>query len=152
MAETDGVGRQVSYLASDSAFHIVKALQTRDRIIPVVGDFAGEHALPAIADLLAQRGLTVSVFYTSNVELYLMRDGTFQRFARNVAQLPRDEHSVILRSYFRRNFGFTPAEAVPGYLSVQLLQSMDEFVVRAEAGAYRSYLDVIAGSGVAVPQ
>jgi len=152
ISETDRTGRQVSYLASESAFRIVKSLQERDRIIPVVGDFAGTHALTAIGDLLRRRGLTVSVFYTSNVELYLMRNGGFQQFAENVARLPQDEHSVVVRSYFRRNFGYTPADAVPGYLSVQLLQSMEEFVTRAEAGAYRSYLELVAESAVAVPQ
>ncbi len=152
VSETDRTGRQVSYLASESAFRIVKSLHERDRIIPVVGDFGGIHALAAIGDLLRRRGLTVSVFYTSNVELYLMRDGGFQQFAENVARLPRDKHSVVVRSYFRRNFGYTPADAVPGYLSVQLLQSMEEFVTRAEAGGYRSYLDLVAESAVAVPQ
>lgn len=152
ISETDRAGRQVSYLASEPAFRIVKSLQERDRIIPVVGDFAGSHALAAIGDLVRQRGLTVSAFYTSNVELYLMRDGTFQRFADNVARLPQHQHTVIVRSYFRRNFGFTPADAVPGYLSVQLLQSMEEFVRHATAGAYRSYLDLVAESAVAVPQ
>ncbi len=152
IVEADRSGRLTSYLASDSAFQIVRALQARDRVIPVVGDFAGDHALAAIADFLAARGLTVSLFYTSNVELYLMRDGRFERFAKNVARLPRDGHSLLVRSYFRRGFGVMPIEAVPGYLSVQLLQSMDDFVARAEAGGYRSYVDLIAESGVAVPR
>jgi hypothetical protein len=109
----------------------------------VVGDFAGGHALSAIADLLQAEGIPVSAFYTSNVEFYLMGDGTFGQFAANVARLPIADRSVLIRSFFGRNFGFLHPEAVPGYYSVQLVQDLHDFVAAVQGGGYRSYVDLV---------
>ncbi len=141
--ETDRRGQRAGYLADEGAFRFVQDLQARDLVIPVVGDFAGDHALAAIGELLTRWGLGVSAFYTSNVEFYLMRSGTFDRFAATLAALPRADRSVIIRSYFGRNFGFVHPQAVPGYFSVQLLQPLDAFVARQGAGGYRRYLDLV---------
>jgi hypothetical protein len=121
----------------------VDELQQRDRLIPVVGDLAGGHALSAIADLLHAAGIPVSAFYTSNVEFYLMGDGTFGQFAANVARLPVADRSVLIRSFFGRNFGYVHPEAMPGYYSVQLVQDLHDFVATAHGGGYRSYVDLV---------
>jgi hypothetical protein len=141
--ETDRSGRHASYLATEERWRIVESLQERDAIVPVVGDFAGSHALPAIATLLTERDLTLSAFYTSNVEYYLIEDGTFGRFADNVRRFPIDDRSVIIRSFFGRNFGFVHPEAVPGYYSVQLLQTVQAFTARQTEGGYRSYSELV---------
>ena len=143
LLETDLSGRQTSYLAGEEGFRFVKSLQDRNLIIPVVGDLGGDHALAAISGVVAERGLRVSAFYTSNVEFYLLRDGGFDRFAANVARLPYDDNSVIIRSYFGRSFGFVHPQAVRGYYSVQLLQTIESLVNDSEVGAYRSYLDLV---------
>ena len=52
----------------------VRDLSRRNHIIPVVGSFAGPHALRAIGGWMRARGLSLSAFYTSNVEFYLLRD------------------------------------------------------------------------------
>src|SRR5262249_40356425 len=89
-----------NYLASESDFLFVKSLEARDAVVPVVGDVAGPHAMRAIAEAIAGRGTHVSAFYVSNIETYLFRDGQFSRFVENVNHLPRDAHSVIIRSMF----------------------------------------------------
>lgn len=141
--ETDRSGRQASYLATEERWRVVDQLQERDRVIPVVGDLAGDHALEAIAAWLRAAGIPVTAFYTSNVEFYLMGDGTFDRFAANVARLPIDDRSVLIRSFFGRNFGYAHPAAVPGYFSVQLVQPMRDFVRDVRGGGYRSYLDLV---------
>lgn len=143
LLETDRRGRQVSYLASEAGWRVVDALQERDGIVPVVGNFAGPKALLGIAEYLEERRLTVSAFYTSNVEYYLLEDGTFARFADNVSRLPRDERSVLIRSFFGRNFGFVHPQAVPGYYSVQLLQRIADFAERHRTGGYGSYGELV---------
>ena len=143
LLETDLAGRHASYLADESSFRFVKSLQERDRIIPVIGDLAGDHALAAIAELLAERDLSVSAFYTSNVEFYLMRNGRFAQFADNATRLPHDERSVFIRSLFNRTFWFTHPRSVPGYASVQLLQSMQDFSDTMDGAGYRSYEDLV---------
>jgi hypothetical protein len=97
---TDGDGRTWNYLAAEDDFRFLKLLEAKDAVVPVVGNVAGEHAMPAIADTIAARGYRVSAFYVSNIENYLARDGQFERFARNVERLPRNEQSVIIRSIF----------------------------------------------------
>ena len=88
------------------------------------------------------RGEAISVFYISNVEQYLMRDGLFPQFAENVKRLPRDSKSVFIRSYFGR-FGMNPPLSMPGHLSTSILATMDSFVKEYEAGNIRSYIDLI---------
>jgi hypothetical protein len=136
LTERDAGGRQASYLAREPDYAFLRQLQTRDRVIPVVGDFAGPRALAAIGRYLRERGERVSAFYTSNVEYYLFRDGTFPRFATAVAQLPRQPRAVMIRSLFLTSFAGGHPEAVPGYASVQLVQPMNQFV-GANFGTYR---------------
>ncbi|MDQ3520391.1 MAG: hypothetical protein M3466_18570 [Gemmatimonadota bacterium] len=144
MLETDLAGRQASYLATEESFRFVQSLQRRNLVVPVVGDLAGEHALRAIGQEIARRGERVSAFYTSNVEFYLMRGGTFARFAETVASLPRDKSSVLIRSYFGGVYGTPHAQAVPGYFSTQLLQKLESFVGESARGGYETYFDVVS--------
>jgi hypothetical protein len=96
----DAAGHSWNYLASEADFQFVRALQARDRIIPVVGDVSGPHALRAIGQAISARGQTVSALYISNVENYLRRDGTFPRYIENIARLPPNDRTVIIRSMF----------------------------------------------------
>ena len=125
LLERDLDGRRASYLANESDFQFVKSLQQQHRIIPVVGDLAGPHALPSIGRLVAQRGETVSALYASNAEDYLLRDGSFPVYARSVAALPHNARSVMIRSFFGGNSAHP--ESVAGYYSTQLLQTIDSF-------------------------
>jgi len=135
----DAAGRPSSYLAREEDWRFVQGLHRRNRIIPVVGNLAGPHALRAIARELAASRDSVSAFYTSNVEYYLWGDGTFDAFARNVAALPRADRSVIIRSYFGRQFGDQHPLATPGSNSVQLLHSLGDFTRRWRGGGWTSY-------------
>jgi hypothetical protein len=153
LLERDRAGHQANFLANEDAFQYVKGLEARDLIIPVVGNAAGDHALGAIGQLVAQRGEKVSVFYISNVEQYLIRDGGFPQFAENVRALPRDHRSVMIRSFFGYGYGFGAAGShplnVPGHYSTQILQTLDAFVATYDSGAVRSYYDLISKNYVA---
>jgi hypothetical protein len=98
MALTDDAGVQRSYLSSEERFHFVKALETSNAIVPVVGNFGGPKALRGIGEYLRGRGDTVSAFYLSNVEQYLRQDGIWDAFCRNVATLPLSPASTFIRS------------------------------------------------------
>lgn len=153
LLERDRSGHQANYLAAEDAFQYLKTMEGRDRVIPVVGNAAGEHALAAIAQLVAERGDKVSVLYISNVEQYLIRDGGFPQFAENVKLLPRDRRSVMIRSYFGYGYGFGTAGTHPlnvaGHYSTQILQTLDAFVATYDSGAVRSYFDLISKNYVA---
>ncbi len=143
LLETDLDGERANYLADEDRFLTVQRLQSRNRIIPVVGDLAGSHALAAIGQEIERRGLRVSAFYTSNVEYYLMLDHTFDRYARTVAEtMPVDARSIIIRSYFSR--GWPHPQNLPGYYATQLVEPLTSFVRTQRSGGYRSYADLVS--------
>jgi hypothetical protein len=123
MTATDIASVPRSFLASEPNFQIVKDLQTRNLVIPVVGNFAGPKAIRAIATYLRSHGAFVSAFYVSNVEQYLGREGGLDEFCASAATLPVDESSMFIRSE-RGGFGPRgfrgPSPARAGNFSSQL--------------------------------
>jgi len=138
--ETDRAGRQRGYLADENAFQLVREMHLADRIVPVVGNVAGDKALRAIGQYAIERHLRVSALYISNVEQYLMnRDGGFDAYARNVKSLPRDSTSVIIRSYFGR-MGQHPLYVQSfGNLSTSIVEPIDSFARAHTAGELSNY-------------
>jgi hypothetical protein len=141
--ERDRDGRQRSFLASETDFQFVKGLEDRNLVIPVVGNFAGPHALAAVADWVKANGEKLSALYASNVEQYLFRDGSFEAFAANVDRFPRDAKSIVIRSCFNFCRGGHP-QSVNGYYSVQMAQLVDSMMALRKAGHLTSYYDLVA--------
>jgi hypothetical protein len=139
--ERDRSGAQRSFLASEEAFQVVKSLEDRNLVIPVVGNFAGPRAFGALAQWMREKGERLSALYTSNVEQYLFRDQIFDAFALNLERLPRDARSVIIRSCFAACRG-GHAQQVNGYYSVQMVQVVDTFASLRAAGRLQSYFDL----------
>ncbi|HEX9728076.1 MAG TPA: hypothetical protein VGA37_06205 [Gemmatimonadales bacterium] len=147
MLERDRSGRQANYLVSDADFQFLKTMQAADRVIPVVGDLAGNRSLREIGRYLGEIGQHVTALYTSNVEFYLFRDRSFDAFVTNVATLPHDERSVIIRSVFMATFGPHPL-AVPGYASTQTLQPIDRLLRDQDSGLNTTYWAVVTSSAL----
>lgn len=140
--ERDLEGHEAGYLASAAGWKVVKDLHAANRVIPVVGNLAGASAFPAIAREIAVRGEPVAALYVSNVENYIWRDGTFSRFAATAARLPRNAHSVIIRSFFGGGFGQSHPLNRPMHVSTQLVQTLDDFAAR-EARGWSSYWELV---------
>lgn len=140
LLETDRRGRQVCFLASEDDFQFVKTLEGRDLVVPVVGNLAGPKALAAIGQEVARRGEKVSAFYISNIENYLLRDGSFQRYIENVKKLPHTDKSVVIRSLFG---GYQVPESVPGYYSTQQTQTINELLASCGSTRCRGYFDFL---------
>ncbi len=98
MIATDEAGAQRSFLANEDNFGFLKALETKNLLVPVVGNFSGPKAIRAVGDWIKMKGATVSAFYLSNVEQYLYQDRLWANFCRNVATLPLDPASTFIRS------------------------------------------------------
>jgi len=92
----DGRGVNRGFLATEENWHVMKELETRNLIVPVVGDFGGPKAIRAIGAYLKAHDAVVSAFYLSNVEQYLNRSGTEDAFICNVASLPLDDTSTFI--------------------------------------------------------
>jgi len=143
LLERDLSGEYGNYLVDERRFQVLKRLEAQNLVVPIVGDLGGSHALRAVGDYLREQGETLSVFYTSNVEFYLMGQGSFDEFAANVASLPYSDQSVIIRSYFGGRFRGRHPMSVPGYFSTQLMQSIPTFVEQGNSGGYFSYYDLV---------
>jgi hypothetical protein len=142
IVERDHEGRQSSYLASEERFQFVRALEQRDLVIPVVGNFVGSHALAAIGRLMKERGVPLSAFYVSNVEFYLFSDGTFARFVDNLSHIPRTDRSLIIRSVFAGGVPSLMPQAVPGYPSASIVHSLSELLEGYANGRFHVYREL----------
>jgi hypothetical protein len=125
--ETDRQGQHANFLVAEDDYQFVRRLEQRDLIVPVVGNVAGPSALAAIGRAVRQRGEVVTVFYVSNVELYLFRDGLFPRYADTLSALPRDSHSLLVRSIFSGPGFWSLPDKAPGYASASLTERLDDF-------------------------
>ena len=104
MMADDGNGQFRSFLGSEENFLFLKDLETKNLLVPVVGDFGGGKAIRGVGRYLKSIDATVSAFYLSNVEQYLSQDGKTSAFLSNVAALPIDDSSTFIRS--GSGFGF----------------------------------------------
>ncbi len=143
MIEDDGAGVQRGYLANEMNFAALRALQLRNLIVPVIGDFAGEKAVRAVGTYLKRHGAIVSVVYTSNVEQYLFQSpDAWRRYYDNVATLPTNVRSTFLRAVF--NYGaYNFSSGVRRTRSVTMLSSIEELLSAYRDGRIQGYWDVI---------
>jgi len=118
----------------------VRNMHRKNLIIPVVGDFGGKKALRAVGDYLRKNGLTLTAFYTSNVEQYLFQNEVFAAFAENVRTLPINDRSLFIRSATGR---FPHPARLPGHRASTLLQQMSLFLKDFSEGRYQGYFDLV---------
>ncbi len=141
MTATDQNGDNRSYLGSDEAFAVLKDLQQRNLIVPVVGDFAGPKALRAVGDWIREQQSGMDVFYVSNVEQYLFQQGdAWRRFYENVASMPRGRRSLFIRSI--SNGGWRPRQH-PYARSSSVTSSIEEMLGLFRIGRLQGYADII---------
>jgi hypothetical protein len=103
MTGKDQSGESRSYLAAEDAFAFVKELQARNMIVPIVGDFAGPHAIRSAGDYIRQHRAIVAAFYGSNVEVYLTR-GRVAAYCANLATLPYSSRTWFIGSKGTQTF------------------------------------------------
>jgi hypothetical protein len=140
MMQTDWNGVNRTYLSTEERFRWLKAFETKNLIVPVMGNFAGPKALRAVGRYTRDHGAVVTAFYVSNVEQYLFQDGLWDTFAKNVATLPVDASSVFIRSVSTR-FGYAGSQLGPDQRA-SALDPILAFDRDFAAGKIRSYYDV----------
>jgi hypothetical protein len=147
---TDTAGKNWAYLATEAGFRWLKDFESKNLLVPVVGDFGGPKAIRAVGRYIADHHAVASAFYTSNVEQYLFQsDSAWATYYRNVATLPLDSTSTFIRSV---GGGFrvivapssTPARYGGRLASVTCL--IQELLKAFDDGRIRFYGDVIAMS------
>jgi hypothetical protein len=149
---TDSAGKNWAYLATEANFRWLKEFESKNLLVPIVGDFAGPKAIRAVAEYLRNHHAVVSAFYTSNVEQYLFQQGDdWSRYYKNVSTLPLDGSSSFIRS-----IGGGRGYAVPARPAAQMAMlggrlpsvtcSMQDLIKAFNDGRIQMYSDVIAMS------
>jgi hypothetical protein len=141
LVEKDLDGNMQNFLNSASDFRYIRRMHEENRIVPVVGDFAGTHALRELGAWLREHGEKVNVFYTSNVEQYLVRNMLWGQFLRNAAQLPLADNSVFIRAYWSNHVAHP--EGVAGYKFTQVLQWARPFLAAFDPDRTYTYWDIV---------
>ena len=147
LLEHDLSGQLNNYLNSEDEFQFLKRLEDQDLIIPVVGDLSGPQAMKAIGKYVAELKERVSAFYVSNVEFYLQRQGTFDKFIENVKTLPIDNQSLMIRSYFNY-YAVKHPQAEGDHFSTQLLQRISDLIKLCDTGGCESYMDIVTRDSI----
>lgn len=132
--------QQSGFLASEESFRFVQTMEKENRIIPVVGDFAGDRAMPGIAKYLEKEKLTVSAFYVSNVEQYLLDPAVWAKWSRNVSALPTDEKSLFIRCYLDQ--GKKHPNEMKGHRTATVIQRVADFSAHNAKKPYRDFFSI----------
>ncbi|MDI1475095.1 hypothetical protein [Polyangium sp. y55x31] len=136
----DPAGKKRGFLATDAAFRFVQAMEREGRVVPIVGDFAGDGAFPAIAAFLQKNDLRVSTFYVSNVEQYLLEPPTWTKWIRNVAALPRMDDAIFVRCYLDQ--GQKHPKQMEGHRTATVHAKIGDFVTREQKTPTRSWFKI----------
>lgn len=139
-AVRDDDKQQSSFLGTDAAYQKVRRLQMANRVVPVVGDLAGDGALPRMAAELKKRQLTLNVLYTSNVEQYVFPPPAWGKWVRNVRAMPWASDGVLLRVYFDQGKAHPLQRA--GHRTTSMVRPARAFLDRADKGGWKSWWEV----------
>ena len=122
--------RHPSWLGDPAAYSYIRGLVLNGRFLPVQGDLNGTVALKSIGETARALQLPVHIIYTSNAESFFKYNPQFRD---NLAALPHDEKTVILRTYkhgmpspigdlwhfnLHQLDDFLERLALPGYLTI----------------------------------
>ncbi len=83
------------FLTDPEQYAHIRTLYRTGRVLAVRGDLTARRTMHELGQVLADSGRTVRVLYLSNVEQYFPYS---RRFRRNIAALPIDEWSLVLRT------------------------------------------------------
>ena len=141
MMLTDWNRQNWSYLASEDTFRFIKEMQRKNLIVPLVGDFAGVKAIRSVGRYLKDHNATVSAFYLSNVEMYILPSAQWKSFCRNIADLPIDSSSTFIRFVLGSYTGWMSRRG-----AVSVISPMVDVLTGAAKGYPPSYYDLIHAS------
>ena len=141
---TDRLGHNWSYLATEESFRTIQDYEKKNLIIPIVGDFAGPKALQAIGQYAKEHDATIGLFYASNVDEYLFNNEVQDKFLSNVATLPLNPSSMMIRVNGGPSSGVLDGtyQVADGKRWAALLCSMPDLVRAFSSGEIQSRTDV----------
>ncbi len=127
--------RRPTWLGDPEAYGYIRSLVQAGRVQTVQGDLNGAVALRSIGETARSLGIPVRIIYTSNAEGFFQYT---QAFRENLASLPHDEKSVVLRTY---KHGFPSAQGDTWHYT---LHQLDDFLARLGQKGYANVHRVMA--------
>jgi hypothetical protein len=144
MADNDGKGHNWSFLATEDAFRKIQDIQRKNLIVPLVGDFAGPKTIRSVGRYMRQHDALLSVFYTSNVEMYLFQQGNdWKNFYENVATLPLNPASTFVRFAAGRGRRFGSTGGIFGGMRSQMWSPVLEVIQSVRDRDFDDYAGVL---------
>lgn len=128
-ALVDARGQGFSWLSSPALYEHIRKLHTNGRVFARNGDVTGARTIRALGEALRRAGITVRVVYFSNAEQFFRYTPSF---VENMASLPTDERSVVVRTIRGRSI---PVDADPGRWHY-VVHDFPDFLDRLRTGAY----------------
>jgi hypothetical protein len=126
--------RHPTWLGDPAAYTYLRALVLGGRVAVVQGDLNGTVALRSIGEAARAVGVPVRIIYTSNAEGFFPYSAQFRA---NLAALPHDDRTVVLRTFHRR----FPAPI--GDTWHYNLHQLDDFLSRLARPGYPSIKRVV---------
>jgi hypothetical protein len=142
LSAADGEGVPRGFLTTRALFERVQRLQRAHKVVPIVGDFAGDKALPGLARAIEASGEKVGTFYVSNVEQYLQEPAMWSKWQRNVAALPKAEGAVFVRAWLDQGRAHPRQRA--GHRTASFVASIARFESAQRDRRYSSWWEVAA--------
>lgn len=133
---TDIEGKQRNPFNNILEYQYLKKMHFENRIIPITGDFSGKKTLKSIGLYMKEHNLTLSSFYTSNVERYIFHspDSTVDEWVDNVKNIPINNTSIFIRTLIMKDY----------YQSnIMGIQRIKTFLERYNNGFYANYRNLI---------
>jgi hypothetical protein len=138
----DPSGAQSCFLASEAPFRLLQRMERENRIVPVVGDFAGDKAILGIARFMTEHDIPLNTFYASNVEEYLINGHKWTQWTRNTDAFPIHDQSLFLRSYLSRRGREPHPLQMQGHRAATFLQLVKDFRERQASEPFTKWKDV----------
>ncbi|MGF1468471.1 MAG: hypothetical protein ACFCGT_20290 [Sandaracinaceae bacterium] len=122
-------GRPTTWLSDPTLFAWVRNLHRTGRVIARTGDLTADGTVRAIGEAARALRVPVRVLYLSNAEQFFAYGPAFRR---NLAALPLDERSVVLRTFRHARVPYPPGDRWH-----YLVQPLHDFRGRVLDGGYR---------------
>src|SRR6185295_586303 len=114
--------------------------ESRNLLVPVIGDFAGPKALRAVGAWVRAHDAKINALYVSNVEQYLFQSPeAWKKYYENVGTLPVTDNALFIRSFSGGGAYMSRPPQSPSSRSIQLLSSVSQQLKAFIEGKITSY-------------
>lgn len=138
----DEGGAKTSWLSNPEHYEHIRTLFENDRVRIMPGDLTGPDTMTSIGIAATTLGVPVRVLYLSNAEEYYKYT---KQYLANIAGLPGDEKSVVLRTIYNKEWEH--ADALWNY-QVQPLANYQRFLSEGNVRSRNSMFRAAEKQGV----